>query len=137
MSQIQAATAITAVIAQIIADHTTYPLVVEQQNMTVVDQALQTNPYLRVDIRMLAADQLDLADRPRAEQWGQIWLTATCKSGTGTAAVKSLLDFVIPYFDCKRLGIVQCKAVTGSGGKEVKGLWVEPAIVNFYYHRLT
>ena len=137
MSQVQAATDITAVIAQIIADHTDYTLVVEQQNRTVVDQNLQVNPYLRVDVKLLSAAQLDLADRPRVEQWGQIWLPAVCKPGTGTAAVKTLLEFVTPYFDCKRLGIVQCQAVTGSGGKEVKGLWVEPVIVNFYYHRLT
>lgn len=134
MSQVQVATAITAVIEQIIADHTAYPLVVEQQNRSTVDQATQSDPYLKVEVRFLSADQMDLADKPWIEKWGQIWLTATCKSGEGTAAVKTLLDFVTPYFELKKIGIVQCRAVTAAAGKELKGLWHEPAIVNFYYH---
>lgn len=136
MSQVQVATDITAVITQIIADHSEYPLVVEQQNKTVVDQAGQDNPYLRVEIRFLSADQLDLADRPRVEKWGQIHLIAVTKPGSGTSRAKALLDFVATRFELKRVGIVNCLAVSGSTGKEVKGLWCEPSIVNFYYHEM-
>ena len=134
MSQVQVATDITAALQQVIAAHTEYPLVIEQQNKTVVDQATQDDPYLRIEIRHLAADQMDLSPRPRVEKWGQIHLIAVCKPGAGTARVKALLDFATPYFELKRVGIVQCQAVHGTTGKLINGLWCEPAIVNFYYH---
>lgn len=137
-TQTQASIDITAVIKQIIAAHTAYPLAVEQQNMGTVDQATQVDPYLKVEIRFLGADQIELGEKNQlVQQWGQVWLTAICKPGAGTAQVKALLDFVTPYFDCKRVGVVQCRAVTAADGKEVKGLWREPAIVNFYYYRRT
>lgn len=137
MSQTAAAIAITAVIKQIIADHTAYVLNVEQDNRAVIDVTTQNNPWLKVEIRMGQADQLDLADHPRVEQWGQIWLTAKCKPGTGGAGTKALIDFVTPYFELKQLGPVVCKAVAAVGGAEVKGVWGERAIVNFYLHRAT
>lgn len=137
MSQVQAATDITAVIKQVIADHTSYPLVVEEQNRNEVDQVTQTNPYLKVEVKFFSADQMDMADHPRVEQWGQIFLTAMCKPGQGTVGVKTLIDFVRPYFELKQIGIVHCRAVSAVDGKEVKGVWREPAIVNFYYHRIT
>lgn len=135
-TQTQVATDITAVIKQIIAAHTDYPLVVEQENKITVDQEKQVNPYLKVEIRFMSSDQIELAaQNPLIEQWGQVWLTAVCKPGTGTAGVKALIDFVTPYFDCKRVGAVQCKAVTTANGKDVKGLYCMPAIVTFWYHR--
>ena len=41
------------VIAQIVADWTTYPLVVESDNRTAVDQSLQVDPYIKVMIDFL------------------------------------------------------------------------------------
>lgn len=135
MSRVQANRDIAAVIKQIIADHTLYPLKVEQKNRSKIDQATQVKPYLKVEVKLLASDQIDLADKPRIEQWGQIWLSAVCKCGEGAEEAEALLDFVTPYFELNRIGIVQCKSVTAVTGKEIKGLWYEPAIVNFYYHR--
>lgn len=137
MNRTQVNAAVAAVLQQIIVDHTSYPLVVEQANKDVVDQSTQVNPYLRVKVIMLTADQLDLADHPWVEKWGQIWLTAVCKPGEGTANVTALLDFVIPYFELKRIGGLNCQAVPSIGGKEASGLWCEPAIVNFYFQQST
>lgn len=137
-TQTQASIDITAVIKQIIAAHTSYPLVVEQENKTTVDQDKQTKPYLKAEIHFMAADQIELgAQNQLVQQWGQIWLSAVCKPGAGTADVKALLDFVTPYFDCKKVGIVQCLAVTATLGKKADGLWHQPAIVNFWYLRRT
>lgn len=137
MSRVQANLDITAVIKQIVTAHTLYPLAVEQKNRSTVDQVSQVKPYLKVQIKMLSSRQLDLGDRPWVEQWGQIWLTAICKPGEGTVEAETLLDFITPYFELKKIGIVQCRSVTAVDGKEIKGLWHEPAIVNFYYHRRT
>lgn len=137
-TQTQASIDITAVIAQIIAEHTAYPLVVEQDNLGTVDEVTQTNPYLKVEIVFLGVDQKELSfEHQLVEQWGQIWLTAICKPGGGTAAVKALLDFVTPYFDNKRMGVVRCRPVAAIKGKEVKGLWRQPALVTFSYYRRT
>lgn len=137
-TQIQASIDIITVVKQIIASHTLYPLVVEQENKATVDQASQSNPYLKVEIRFMSADQVELSEQHQlVEQWGQLWLTAVCKPGAGTAGVKALLDFVTPYFDCKHFGIIRCRAVAAVAGKDVKGLWHAPAIVNFCYYRRT
>lgn len=138
MSQVQVATDITAVIAQIISDHSDYPLVVEEENRETVDLARQKDPYLKVEIKFLAAAQIDLGNQQTwKEQWGQIWITAMCKPGQGTARVKALIDFVTPYFDARQIGIVMCGAVASASGKEVNGMWRQPALVTFRYHRLT
>lgn len=135
MSRVQVNQDITAVIKQIVADHTLYPLQVEQDNRTTVDQATQVKPYLKVEVKLLASAQIDLADKPWIQQWGQIWLSAVCKCGEGTAETKALLDFITPYFELNNVGIIRCQSVTAVTGKDVKGLWHEPAIVNFYYFR--
>jgi hypothetical protein len=138
MNSVAVHTAIMTVVNQIVLDHAAlYPLVVEVNNKATVDQVDQTSPYLKVEIRLLGGDQLDLADHPKVEQWGQIWLTAICSEGDGTLKAKALLDFITPYFELKYLGGITCRAVTSATGKAVKGLWHEPAIVNFYYHRTT
>lgn len=138
MSQVASTAAIMAVIQQIVADHTAYTLAVEIDNRKTVDQVLQDQAYLQVEIKYLSGGQMDMADRPHVEQWGQIWLTAVCKEGEGTAAVRALSDFILPYFDRKVLAsLVVCKTVTSGTPKLMSGLWKAPSIVNFYYHRLT
>ena len=136
MNQTDVATTLTSVIQQIIAAHTLYTLAVEQENLSTIDYATQDDPFLKIEIRLMSADQMDLADRPRVEQWGQLWLSAVCKAGTGTAKAKALLDFATPYFELKTLGGVHCQAVAAQAGKEIRGLWVQPAIVNFYCQRV-
>lgn len=137
MSQALAYDNIMAVLDQVVADHSAYPLVVEVENRNAVDQASQADPYLKVEIKFMGGGQLDLADHPHVEQWGQLWLSAVCKDGDGTLASIRLLDFIAPYFQFKNLGLVQCRAVLRASGKSNGGLYRLPALVNFYYHEST
>ncbi len=138
MSQVQAKLDIRTVLEQIVTDHTAYPIVVEIDNRTLVNQATQVKPYLKAEIKFMGSDQLDLGNASQnVEQWGQIWLTVVSKGGQGTADATALIDFITPYFDLRRFSLVQCRSVTSVGGKEMKGLWHQPLIVNFYYHRRT
>lgn len=133
MTNAEAHAAIMAVMKQAQLAHTSYPIVIESANNGVIDYAAQVNPFLRTEIRLLAAEQLTLGDRPIVRQWGQIWITAVVKAGQGTLSAKSLLDFMRPYYENRQIGPIVCKTMGSSTGKDVKGLWHEPAIVNFYY----
>jgi hypothetical protein len=136
MSQAQAYKDIMAAVQSAVDAHTAYPLAVESDNRNAIDQATQNDPYLKVEIVFLDGDQIELGEtNVLMEQWGQVWLCAVCKDGTGALRSLELLDFMRPYFERKRLGTVTCRAVTSVKPKEVKGLWHTPAIVNFYYHR--
>lgn len=138
MNSAEAYAEIMAVVQQLAAQHTDYLLGVEVDNRSTVDQVTQDKPYLKIEIVEVASPdggQLDLSDNPIVEQWGQIWLSAVCKEGTGTLEARKLRDFVVPYFDMQFLAGVRCRAVTLAAGKTVNGLYHCPAIVNFYYHR--
>lgn len=124
---------VMAVITQIQADHTDYPLKVEADNRDVIDQALQTDPYLQVSIVPMLGEQVSLGPKPVVKQSGQILISAVVKAGAGTADVKALLDFVLPYFSTKSLGTLQCHAAYPVGGKPAAGWWHQLAIVPFFY----
>lgn len=136
MTLTEARAAIMAVVAQMQIDHTAYPLVVETSNRDVVDQALQVKPYLKVTVAFMGGDQMDMADKPRIKQHGQVLLCAVAKGGSGEAEALELLDFITPYFDLARLGSIECHACTAVDAKEDKGWWHAPAIVDFYYTRI-
>ncbi len=131
----QAKADVMTVVAQIVTDWTTYPLQVESDNRTVVDQATQVNPYLKVEVAPMSGEQADMADHPRVLQRGQILLYAVAKGGSGEADANALLDFVAGYFDMKNIGTVRCHAATATTQKEIKGWWWCPAIVPYWYHR--
>lgn len=130
-----------AVVAQIVTAHSGYPLVVELDNRDQVDQSTQTNPYLQVEFDFIHAEQKDLADAPLVQQDGQLLMCVVCKGGTGTAAADALVDFVTPYFDLKVFNgsnvVIHCRAVEVMRGKELNGLWYQPMLVNFWYHRVS
>lgn len=133
-----ARTAVQEVVAQIQEDWTAYPLVVELDNRSVVDQGQQTKPYLKVRIvPMRGGGQSDLADRPFVEQRGQILLYACAREGSGAGEADALLDFITDYFDMAVLGTLHCTAVEATEPKNVKGWREVPAIVNYWYHRLS
>jgi hypothetical protein len=138
MNSAEAFAQIMTVVQQAAAAHADYPLVFEIDNRSTVDKAAQTDPYLEIEIHEIPSPdggQLDLSDNPIVEQWGQIWISAVCKEGAGSLAVRKLRDFVVPYFDMQYLNGVHCRAVTLARGKTINGLYKCPAIVNFYYHR--
>lgn len=137
MSRKQAITDIMTALQLAVDEHAAYPLEVDGPNFCTVGDADQDRPYLKVEIKFMGAEQKDLGDHPTIEQWGQVWITAVDKRGKGWADASELLDFITPYLELRRLGTVQCRSVSAVSGKEVNGLWHEPAIVNFYYHRHT
>jgi hypothetical protein len=134
----QARLDIMNVINQIQADFSDYPLVVESDNRQVVDEATQDNPYLQVEIDYLpGGGQMDLGTRPMVKQVGQLCLYAVVKEGAGSAGAGHLLDFVLPYFDCKTRGIV-----TFHAGQRVRpirrnGKWYAPVWFDFWFVRYT
>lgn len=137
MSREQVRIDVATVIQTIVDTWTDYPLVVEMDNQEAVDQATQTNPYLQVQIRHLDAEQADMSDNPFVKHYGQVLLSVVAKEGTGTADSNKLLDFIRPKFSLKVLGLIHCQAFEDQSGKPVKGWWYSPAIVNFWYHKLS
>lgn len=133
MTLTEAHQAIMTVISQIVADHTAYPLKVEADNRDVIDQSLQLDPYLQVTIAPMGGEAAELGPNPLVKHTGQILISAVVKAGAGTADVKALLDFVLPYFSTQDLGTLHCQAAHGVLGYPAKGLWYQPAIVPFYY----
>ena len=109
---------------------------VESETRTSIDQGSQVNPYLKVEVKPIDGEQASLGVNPLVEQRGQILLYACVKAGAGAALADTLRDFVIPYFDRKVLGFVQCYAAIATRPKEVKGWEYYPVIVNYYYHRI-
>jgi Bacteriophage related domain of unknown function len=131
----QVRTEVAGIIVAIQTDWTAYPLIVETDNRTLVNQATQTNPYLQVAIRNISAEQINLAYKPLVEHIGQIVISAVVKDGTGQAEANALLDFVTPYFDLKTLTYIRCHAFEPYPAKLASGWWYCPAIVNFWHHR--
>lgn len=109
------------------------PLVVETDNGVVVDQASQFEPYLKLSVRNLRAEQLDLGVDPFTEQRGQILFSACARGGDGTADGLEMLDFVAPYFAMTDSTLVRCHTFQAVGGKDIKGWWYENAVVNYWY----
>lgn len=133
----QARQDIKAAFAQMRDDWAAYPLVIETDNRTTIDQATQTKPYLKVIVEFMGGGQADMADRPRVRQDGQIEVHIVDKCGNGTAEIDALADFILPYLDMKNLGIVHTHAVERYKGKDVKGWWHEPLLINFWFHRVS
>lgn len=135
MSGLAAAHAeIMTVVQQIVTDWTTYTLLVETDNREAIDQGAQTNPYLKVSIVDLQAEQMDLGAQPFKVQYSQILLSVCVKSGAGTLAGKQLLDFIAPYFDLKDFTTVRCHEFEAVKAKKVAGWWEMPAVVNFWFY---
>lgn len=124
---------IMAVVIQLKAAWTDYPLVVEVDNSEEVDEKAQLDPYLQVSVVNLSGEQLDLGDDPTTQQWGQILLTACTRSGGGTAAGLKLLAFAGRYFSTTDFTTVRCKAFQATGGKTIKGWWRESGIINYWF----
>ncbi len=124
-------------IAALIAAHTSYPLVVEIDNREVVDQAQQTVPYLKVQIKWLGGDQKDLADKPFVGQYGQILLAACVKLGSGSKAANDLLDFAVPFFELKSWPTIITRVFEPMKDLEEKGWYHVTGLVNMYYYRVS
>jgi hypothetical protein len=129
-------TAVMIVVQQIQDDFSDYALNVEIDNRTVIDQAKQKTPYLRVEIEPLAGDQISMGKNPLVEQRGQILLYVCVREGKGAAEADELRDFIIPYFDRQVLGYLQCHAAVATRPRSIKGWEYYPIVVTYYYHRV-
>lgn len=126
-----------AKIAQMQADweaQGNYPLVVETSNGDVVDHKIQQNPYLKVTVRNLRAEQKDLGVDPITEQSGQILISVCSRGGEGTVESLALLDFITPYFAMRDFDLVRCHTFQAVGGRDIEGWWYENGIVNYWYN---
>lgn len=136
MNQEQARVAIMTVLEQIQLEHTAYPLHIEIDNTSSVDQALQDDPYLHIELDFLpGGGQIELGQNPLVQQVGQILLAAVVKEGTGTSRARQLLDFVTPYFDMVNLSGLKTDAVQAHRAKNKDGKVYFPALVDFDYCR--
>lgn len=104
-----------------------YQLLVEYDNRSTVDLAVQQVPYLMVDIVWGKSRQMDLGVSPLVTDYGQIVLAAGVKEGQGTASLLSLLDFVRPY--------LQLRNPLGSVRTEEATLGPKPLLVGGFYYQ--
>lgn len=133
MSQVQAMTAILETMQRAVDEHTAYPLEVDSPGLCQVDPALQNDPFVKLKVHFLSADQVELG-APTVKQWGQIWIEAVTKEGTSWNPPLNLIAFLSEYFNCKKLGIVTCLAAGAMPMKTKDGLDHWPLIITFYYH---
>lgn len=116
-----------------------YPVpkpVVEYDNRNLIDTTKQVLPYISLSIFNISGKQLDLADKPMTMQAGQIVISANVKEGGGSLVADRLLDYFIPWFELKELGIVRTHSGVASGEKTVKGWCVYPILVPFWWIRV-
>ncbi len=83
------------------ASFTVYPLTVEYANGNVVNTALQTRPYLRVQIRYQDGQQIGLSLTPGHRLLGTIVVEACVKEGSGTRQANELLAHFYPALHMK------------------------------------
>ena len=126
---------ITTRLATAQAAWSTYTLLVESENNSLVNQVTQVNPYLKLSVLMYSAEQMDMADNPFVKQRGQIVLMVVAKENSGMAPTRALRDFLTPYFDLENLGTVQCQAAERHLGRLVNGWEHTPLVINFWYTR--
>jgi hypothetical protein len=81
-----------------------YTLIIEYDNRILIDTQTQTNPYLCVDIRLIAGEQADIADNPIHRIYGSIALIACIKEGAGRKLANDILDHFYPKLQRKTLG---------------------------------
>jgi hypothetical protein len=137
MSETAARVALQEVLAQIQEDHVAYPLAIELDNRFTINQETQDKPYLKVMLDFLRADQADMADKPRTRHLGQIVLSIATKHGSGCLEASALRDFVMPYFNLKQLGPMQCQAAERHRSVPLAGWEHFPVLINFWQHEVS
>lgn len=128
-----------AIITQFETAMTAYPTspkpLVQYENRNLVDTSTQTLPFIGIDIVNINGHQLELGSAGISVQYGQIIVTAFCKENTGSRDAGLLLDYFLPYFDKKELGIVRTQSAMYSKAKTVKGWQGYPVTVPFWWTR--
>lgn len=128
---------LAGIVDAMVAAHSSYLLAVEMPNRDLIDQTTQTNPYLKVQLKWLNGQQMDLADKPLVGQFGQILISACVRKGAGEKGANELLDFCTPYFELKDLTVIRTKIFEPQNFVEFEGWWYANALVNFWFHRVS
>lgn len=123
---------VATAIASIATTFTAYGLKVEYDNRIVVDTRAQTNPFLRVETRLVNGEQITYGTDPTHRIYGQIHLAAAVRAGTGRAEANKLLDHFYPKLHRKRLGVVRTFAAVPAKELEHDGWVYYPILVPFY-----
>ena len=109
---------------------------VQAENRNLVDPSAQVEPYVGLDIVNITGKQLDLNPKPMSAQYGQIVITAFCKENSGSKAAGMLLDYFVPWFELKSLGIVTTHSASYSKSNSTKGWVGYPVTVPFWWTRV-
>lgn len=133
MTETQARLLIMNRIADMAAAHSAYALVVEPDNFKVIDETLQTLPFVRCFLDFMGADQADIGTNPLAKFVGQLQLHAVFKEGTGMMEGTALREFMRPYFSLVDLGEIHFHVAEPYKGACIKGWEHLPLLLNFWY----
>ena len=95
---------IATAVATAASSFSTYPLVVEYPNRELIDLANQVNPFIRLQIKILEGEQVDLSDAPMHRFSGQIHLACATQVGQGVVKVNQALDHMYKLLQRRKLG---------------------------------
>lgn len=109
---------------------------VQAPNRNLIDTTTQVDPFVGLDIVNITGAQLDIGIKPLAAQYGQIVLTAFCKENSGMRAATLLLDYFLPWFEMKDIGIVRTYAGMATKHATVKGWDGYPITIPFWWVRV-
>lgn len=128
---------IDAAVAAWDATHPSAKLAVEDDNRNTVDLASPEaqRPVLAWQIRFGSARQVSLGSNALVRQYGQLYVVAKTKDGSGTSGVLQLLDHVVPFVERKELSVVQTFVAEVHPDKLVQGWYCLPMLLNFWITR--
>lgn len=109
---------------------------VQYPNRNLIDPATQVLPWVELDIVNIAGKQLDLSPKPMSVQYGQIVITAFAKENAGSREAGMLLDYFLPWFELKELGIVRTQTGMYSKSNLAKGWEGYPVTIPFWWTRV-
>lgn len=111
-----------------------YALVpVQYENLTQVDLAAQTKPFVSMEIIFNDGEQKSMGDKPVGRFSGAVWLGVWCKEGSGTKTALTLLSFLIQTFRAVSFGGVVCHMPVPVPAQTKLGWFVEAIRVPFYF----
>ena len=129
-----------AIVTQFDAALTAYPTSpkpkAQYPNRDLIDTTTQTDPYVGLDIVNMSGKQLDLGPKPMSVQYGQIVITAFCKVNAGERLGGLLLDYFLPWFELKNLGLVRTQSGMYSKSATFKDWEGYPIVIPFWWVRV-
>lgn len=129
-----------AIVAQFDAALAAYPTspkpLAQYPNRNLIDTTTQLVPYVGLDIVNISGKQLDLNPKPLSAQYGQIVITAFCKVNSGERDGGMLLDYFLPWFELKNLGLVRTHSGMYAKSNLFKDWEGYPIVIPFWWVRV-